>query len=287
MKKIGSILAFILGLTYTIFAIVFDSPPVGTSQKTDKSLIDGHKEQPQLASTEIEMIPIQNEVSPVMKKSNQGSGGLQQSKLEYRAKQVLVRSDDKSSKKALPNGSNIIGKLLSAIDSRDLTSQVKVLLPYGANFKGEQFIEKNSMLIGKANYSGKGERIYLTFDKSISPTGEEKPIMAIALDSADYSNGVIGEVHSETGIRIAGTLGLTMVSSMTDVLTEKTAHGDFGATTPKPTMRNAVFQGVSKVTDMEAARHADAMAQTPPYITLEAGTDLIISLTSAFGGENE
>lgn len=240
-----------------------------------------------MTSTEVEMIPIQNEIPPDIKKSNNVSGGFQKKKLEYRAKQVLVRSDDKSSKKALPNGSNIIGKLLSAIDSRDLTSQVKVLLPYGANFKGEQFIEKNSMLIGKAHYSGKGERIYLSFDKAISPTGEEKQIMAMALDSSDYSNGIIGDVHSETGIRIAGTLGLTMVSSMTDVLTDKTAHGDFGATTPKPTMKNAVFQGVSKVSEMEAARHAEAMAQTPPYITLEAGTDIIISLTSAFGGENE
>lgn len=276
-----------MGLTYTIFAIVFDSPPAGTSQKTDKSLIDSNKEQPQLTTAEVEMIPIQNEVPPDIKKSNNVSSGLQPKKLEYRAKQVLVRSDDKASKKMLPNGSNIIGKLLSAIDSRDLTSQVKVLLPYGASFKGELFIEKNSMLIGKANYSGKGERIYLSFDKAIGPSGEEKQITAMALDSSDYSNGIIGEVHSETGIRIAGTLGLTMVSSMTDVLTDKTAHGDFGATTPKPTIRNAVFQGVSKVSEMEAARHAQAMAQTPPYITLEAGTDVIISLTSAFGDENE
>lgn len=274
-------------MTYAIFAIVFDAPPEGTSRKTDKSIVGGREDKLQSPRSPDEMVPVQENVPNLSRNSNNPARVTDQKKLEYRAKQVLVRSDDKSLKRNLPNGSNIIGKLLSAIDSRDLESFVKVLLPYGANFKGEQFIEKNSMLIGKAHYSGKGERIYLNFDKAISPSGEEKQITAMALDSSDYSNGIIGEVHSETGIRIAGTLGLTMVSSMTDVLTEKTAHGESGVITPKATMKNAVYQGVSKVSEMEAARHAEAMAQTPPYITLESGTDLIISLTSAFGGENE
>lgn len=274
-------------MTYAIFAIVFDTPPEGTSGKTDKSIIGSREEKHLSSKSRDEMVPIQEEIPNSSRISSNPTRITDQKKLEYRAKQVLIRSDDKSLKKNLPNGSNIIGKLLSAIDSRDLNSFVKVLLPYGANLKGEQFIEKNSMLIGKAHYSGKGERIYLNFDKAISPSGEERQITAMALDSSDYSNGIIGEVHSETGIRIAGTLGLTMVSSMTDVLTEKTAHGESGVITPKATMKNAVYQGVSKVSELEAARHTEAMVQTPPYITLESGTDLIISLTSAFGGENE
>ncbi len=87
-------------------------------------------------------------------------------------------------------------------------------------------------------------------------------------------------------MRIAGTLGLTMVSSMSDVLTEKTTHGESGVTTPKANMKNAVFQGVSKVSEMEASRQAEAMAQTPPYITLDAGIDLIVTLGALYGADD-
>jgi hypothetical protein len=283
----AGVLGLILSLIYTSFALFFNSPKVGISKKTDKSIFGTQQVQFDSDTYQTEIVPIQNNLPKDSFKSNNSPGTFMQSKIEYRAKQVLLRSDDKSFKKILPNGSNIIGKLLSAIDSRDLNSQVKVLLPYGASFKGEQFIEKNSMLIGKANYTGKGERIFITFDKSVSPSGDEKQIKASALDSSDYAFGIIGKAHSETGMRIAGTLGLTMVSSMTDVLTEKTVQSESGVVTPKSTMKNAIFQGVSDVSEMEAGRHAEAMAQTPPYVTLDSGIDLIISLSSAYGDDSE
>lgn len=276
------------GLTFAGFHLVFDQPPVGTSKKVDKKIIsDGIAVKTEKPNQQSGNVPVHEASSLNSNKKAVNRSTSNSIKLSYRAKQVLERTDAKESKKGLPTGSNIIGKLLSAIDSRDLNGPIKVLLPYGASFKGEQFIEKNSLLIGKASYSGKGDRIFLSFDKAIMPSGEEKSIMATALDSEDYSNGLIGEVHSETTMRVAGTLGLTMISSMSDVLTEKTAHGEFGSTTPNATMKNAVLQGVSKVSELEAGRQAEAMAQTPPYITLEAGADLIISLNSSFGLENE
>jgi type IV secretory pathway VirB10-like protein len=207
--------------------------------------------------------------------------------LVFRAKQVLERDNGKSGKKALPTGSNLIGKLLTTIDSRDLSSPIKVLIPYGGKFQGEEFIEKNTVFIGKASYSGKGERVFISFDRAILPSGQEKSITASALDSSDYSNGIVGDVHSETGMRIAGSLGLTMVSSMSDVLTEKTAHGESGVVIPKANIRNAAFQGVSKISAMEASRQAETIAQTPPYITLDAGIDLIVTLGAIYGAENE
>lgn len=275
-------------LLFSGFQFAFDQPPAGISKKVDKKIINNEvaakSDLPAQSSSNVPVLEASNLNSSEKVLARNSSRPI---KLSYRAKQVLVRTDAKDSKKGLPTGSNIIGKLLSAIDSRDLNGPIKVLLPYGASFKGEQFIEKNSLLIGRASYSGKGERIFLSFDKAITPSGEEKSIMATAIDSADYANGLIGEVHSETTMRVAGTLGLTMISSMSDVLTEKTAHGEFGSTTPNATMKNAVLQGVSKVSEMEAGRQAEAMAQTPPYVTLEAGADLIISLNSSFGLENE
>lgn len=261
---------------------------VGTSRKSDKSIFSEQKKPASVSEPHQEASTFQaqeptNLPQPPAKTVNHSG----QSKLAFRAKQVLERDNGKEGKKALPTGSNLIGKLLTAIDSRDLSSPIKVLLPYGGKFQSEQFIEKNTILLGKANYSGKGERIFISFDRAILPSGQERSITASALDSSDYSNGIVGDVHSETGMRIAGSLGLTMVSSMSDVLTEKTAHGESGVVIPKANMRNAAFQGISKVSSIEASRQAETIAQTPPYITLDAGIDLIITLGAFYGTENE
>lgn len=258
------------------------------SKKSERSIVSENDK------TTLATLPIQeastfqaqelaNESTPTKQRSTQYSG---QSKLVFRAKQVLERTDGKNSKK-IPTGSNLIGKLLTALDSRDPSSVVKVLLPYGGKFQNEELIEKNTVLMGKATFSGKGERVFITFDRAISQSGQERSIVATALDSSDYSNGVIGDVHSETGMRVTGTLGLTMVASMADVLTEKTAYGESGVVVAKANMKNAGLQGVSKVSEMEASRQMETIAQTQPYITLDAGTDLIVTLGAFYGAENE
>lgn len=274
-----------LSFFYLVFAIFFDSSIKGTSGKSNIQLQNKENEQYQFVNSRHQSTKVINTKTEHSRSTRKSLQGIQQKPLEYRAKQVLIRAENNNDKRKLPIGSNIIGKLLSSIDSRDLMSQIKVLLPYGAKFNGEQLIPKNSMLIGKANYTGNGERIFISFDRLVTPSGDETKIMANALDSSDYANGIIGDVHSESGIRIAGTLGLTMISTMADVLTEKYSHGDLGVVTPKSTIKNSVYQGVSKVTEMEATRQAEEMAKVTPFIILNAGKELIISLTSSFIGE--
>lgn len=256
------------------------------SQKTDKAIIKKDREiSESLAKLKGENFTVPESQKTATQKTSKGHG-ISANLIQYRAKQVISR-DDSGKKSQMPTGANFIGKLLTAVDSRDLNSLIKVLLPYGMKFKGEEFLEKDSILIGKASYSGKGDRFFLTFDRAILPSGDEKTISGYALDTSDYSNGVVGEYHSESGVRIASTLGLTLVSGMADVLTEKTiSGGGFGSTsvvTTNSTIKNAGIHGISKVTEMEASRQGEALAQTPPYVTLEAGKDLIITLTGAYG----
>ena len=71
-----------------------------------------------------------------------------------------------------------------------------------------------------------------------------------------------------------------MVSGMTEVLTEKKALGDKGVVTPKATMKNAIYHGISKVSEMEAARQAQELSAERAYVTIEAGSDVIVSLIS-------
>lgn len=204
--------------------------------------------------------------------------------LKYQAAQVILRSgplgaNGRPNIRKSSRAINAIARLLTPLDTRDLNAMVEVILPYGAKINGEEFLEKNAILQGQTSYSGDGQRIYLNFHKAITSDGQEIPIIGQAMDSKDYRRGILGEVHSERGVRVASTLGLTMLSGMTEVMTEKMALGQVTEVTPKSTFKNALFNGTSKVADREAGRQAEEMAQTPSYVTVDMGRDLIVNLS--------
>lgn len=205
-------------------------------------------------------------------------------KIRYAAKQVIDRHVE-SSARYMPAGSNLIGKLLTAIDTRDQSQMIKVLLPYGGVYQGSRRIERNSMLMGTAQYGGKGEKVFLRLNKMIDPDGNEYSIQAQALSSKDYSSGLIGEVHSNMDSRMVAAVGLSMLSAGSDVLIEREALGESFSATPKSNMKNAALAGVSRATQMEAERRASNLSSEEPYVTVEAGVELIVSLTESFKGE--
>lgn len=212
-----------------------------------------------------------------------GGAGLN---VNYRAKQVLVSEGAFDPARTVPMGTNLIGKTLTTIDTRQADQLVKVLLPYGGRFQGGGEIPKNSIIFGQVSYGGKGKKVFVKFGKGTLPSGEEFSLEAQALSSGDYSPGISGRFHGNTDLRIASTLGLTMVAGMSDVLTEKESLGgsalQSGAVTPKATMKNALYHGVSEVAKSEAQRQAEAVGEEQEYVTVDAGTDLIVSLTKAY-----
>ena len=207
-------------------------------------------------------------------------------KINYRAKQVLVSEGAFDPARTIPMGTNIIGRTLTTIDTRQAEQLVKVLLPYGGRFQGGGEIPKNSVVFGQVSYGGKGKKVFIKFGKGTFPGGQEFPLEAQALSSSDYSPGISGSFHGNADVRIASTLGLTMVAGMSDVLTEKESLGgsalQSGAVTPKATMKNALYHGVSEVANAEAQRQAEAIGDEQEYVTVDAGTDIIVSLTKAY-----
>lgn len=207
-------------------------------------------------------------------------------KINYRAKQVLVSEGAFDPARTIPMGTNIIGRTLTTIDTRQADQLVKVLLPYGGHFQGGGEIPKNSIVFGQVSYGGKGKKVFIKFGKGTLPGGQEFPLEAQALSSSDYSPGISGSFHGNSDLRIASTLGLTMVAGMSDVLTEKESLGgsalQSGAVTPKATMKNALYHGVSEVAKAEAQRQAEAIGDEQEYVTVDAGTDIIVSLTKAY-----
>lgn len=203
-------------------------------------------------------------------------------KIKYKAPQVILRQEDPSEKDKIPLGSNAIGKLLTSIDTRNSNQLYKVLMIYGMDFQGKVSIPKGSIIFGSASYDGQGEKVFMTFSKGVTPEGKEFAIKAQALSSKDYSPGIVAQTHGHPMGKMAPILGLSMVSEMANVLTSKRAIGRFGATVTRPSIKNAVMAGVSKATDMEAKRRSNEIAQEPPYATVDAGTDLIVSLTEGW-----
>lgn len=207
-------------------------------------------------------------------------------KVNFKAQQVLVSEGAFDPARTLPMGTNLIGKTLTTIDTRFSDQLVKVLLPYGGRAKSGGELPKNSILFGQISYNGKGEKVSIKFSKGIFPSGEEFQVEAQALNPGDYSPGVAGHFHGNADMRIASTLGLTMVAGMSDVLTEKESIGgsalQSGAVTPKSNMKNAMYHGFSQVAQSEANRQAEAIGGEEEYVSVSAGTDLIVSLTKAY-----
>ncbi len=206
--------------------------------------------------------------------------------ITYKATQVIQRKDPTTGVNGLPIGTNIIGKLLTTLDTREKTQIYKVLLPYGGKGKADVELPENTILFGNISYSGKGDKVFLTFSKALLPDGSEKKIKAQALGSKDYAPGIMGEFHGKSAERISATLGLAMVSAMSETLTEKESLGNQSeAVAPKATLKNAGLQGLKKVSEMESQRQAANLAAEPEYVTVDAGKEIIVSLLETYYGE--
>lgn len=205
---------------------------------------------------------------------------LKRPRINYNARQVLSLNNQKGGNR-LPIGINVIGKLLTSIDSRTKNQIVKVIIPYGGKHKGSgNSLPANTILFGGINYSGKGEKVEINFHKGLLPNGEEFQIQAHALDSKDYSVGISGDVHGSSIGRNAAVLGLTMVGSMTETLVKKEALGQGFKVTPKASLKNGFYNGISDIANMEANRKAKSINNEQNYVLVEAGHDLIISITN-------
>ncbi len=205
--------------------------------------------------------------------------------IKYKAPQVIRRKVSEGGVMGLPLGTHIKGRLLTAIDTRETTQLYKVLLPEGGQDKNGSFIPRNSILFGTVRYPGQGKKVFMEFTKILLPNGREGKIHAQALHPKDQSPGLVGDFHGQAMKKIASTLGLGVLSTMTETLTKKEFHGQGAHLTPRATARNAFYQGVSKASQMEAQRRANHMGKQPEYVTLPAGQKIIVNLLTTYYGE--
>jgi hypothetical protein len=200
--------------------------------------------------------------------------------IRYLAPQVL--GSNSKGPKAIRSGSKLIGRLLRPVDTR-AQSLVTVGLPQGGEASGI-VIDPGSTLIGTYSYSGNGDKVYFTFSRIDSPDGDSRRISAQALDASDYTSGVPGEEFTGNGVKVASTIGLTMFSGMTNTLTDRESLGNtFNGVQAKPSMKNALLQGLSQASQDQASRTASSIGQEKDYVIIQEGKEMIIELSEDFG----
>ena len=283
-KMFFGVMILILGIGVSV---VFLSNTGG-----DSSVVVNATEPIKAGNLEVASIPVSQKISELLQASEQrvpAPKPLQAKptpkrtvKIKYRAPQVIERQDSFTSK--LPIGANLVGKLLTSIDTRESEQLYKVLLPYGGKGK-HGGIPKNTVLFGTVNYPNKGRKVFMQFSKALLPNGQEVELKAQALNAKDYSPGLEGKLHSGTTARVAATLGLTMVSAFTDTLTERQVLSSEGQATPKATVKDAMYQGIAKASEAEAQRQAAELGNVQAYVTVPAEREIIVNLLETYRSE--
>lgn len=273
----GSLVLLLAGL-----GAVF-SPPKDTTfytQSTSPPLDDDAKEAP-TGSVPSEVQGIFNGGTQQLAEERKREAALRKNavRIKYFAPQIIGVAS--KGPKAIKTGAKLLGFLLTSIDTRE-PSLVSVLLPRGGVSDSGIEIPKDSVLMGNFAYRGGGEKVQISFARLDTPDGDSIKISAIGLDVADYTAGVRGKVFSDNSVKLASSLGLTMAASMTDVLTEREALSQFGYAEAKPTMKNALLQGISGAAKEQAGRTAEEINSKQDYVVIPKGNEVIVQLTEDF-----
>lgn len=196
--------------------------------------------------------------------------------IKYWAPQIV--GENEHGRKVIRSGSKLIGILKNPIDTRAQTL-VRVLISRGGE-SGSVEIEAGSVLVGQYNYNGDGDKVLITFSRLDPPDGgEPKKISAVGLDAGNFTAGIQGEEFTGQGMKVAASIGLSMFSGITNTLTERESLGNSqGNPTAKPTMKNALLQGLSKASQDQTGRMASGIEQERSYVIVPEGKEIIVEL---------
>lgn len=176
------------------------------------------------------------------------------------------------------SGVKFLAKLLDPIDTR-FKDPVRIEVTKSLKIDGEVVIEKGSELLGHFSET-RNDRVRVNLNRLILASGEEVAVSAVALDPKDYRVGLFGEKSSLKTKKILTSIGLRMLSGMSDVLIERESLGVNAMATPKSTVQNALLNGAREVSQGEANRIGSEVQNEKDYIIIPEGKMMIIELKS-------
>lgn len=273
----------LLVLTTFIFSTREDSSFLGRTDKTltknddkkDTTTLNGKTFTPQVSK-------VLGSNTVTAQKSKASQNPRMNLKINFKAQQVITRDNTGDPTRSIPMGTNMIGKTLTAIDTRESSQIIKVLLPYGGRSKFGVEIGKGTILFGHVSYSGRGRKVSITINKGLTPDEREFDIEAHVLDPSNYSVGLVGEVNSQSDVRVLSAMGLSVASGAMDIMMERETMNGLGQTAPRATLGNATLKGLSESAQDESTRQAEKFKDSEDFITIPAGSDVIVSLTKSY-----
>jgi len=149
-----------------------------------------------------------------------------------------------------PPGSEVMAILASA----GANGTVKVRLTEDLILNGDIYASKNSVLIGNGQSSE--DRLYIKFNRLVSPEGRSRKIVAEAFDLKDRERGLSGKKVSDQVFKIAASSALIFLGGVADSLQESTS-GPFGS--GRRSLRDAALSGIAQATTEHGRRYLDSL----------------------------
>lgn len=222
------------------------------------------QEKPQVDG-KMEIPVIQNEDrSTIRERSGSDSGKTRKSTDKIKSIDLRVMADP-------PPGAEVSAVLVSG----GANGTVKVKTTKDLILNDETYAQAGSLLIG--NGSSTDRRLYVTFNKLVSPEGKVKKILAQAYDFKDRIRGLKGKKVSDQVFKIAASSALIFLSGLSESLQETQAAGSL--TGQRRSLRDAALGGVAQASSEHGRKMLDDM-NSENQIEVQTETELVVIFDS-------
>ncbi len=185
-----------------------------------------------------------------------------------------VHSDFSNAK--LPVGKLLYGKILNRLVVGPDGSPVLIVLD------SDQGQFSNLRVIGTARQSGTEGRVSLELTRLLYPSGKSIPLQGIGLDMAG-SYGIEAQIFSSKALQVAGAMASSFIAGAAASQQEENVNA-LGFTTPKPTGRNAILQGVAQTAADQSKRLIEEATSEKPILVIETQESIAILLQDEHAG---
>lgn len=224
-------------------------------------------EKPQTDS-KMEIPAIQNEMKKDYRPGNDGGMG----GAKRRPQVDKIKSIDLRTMNGPPPGSEVHAIFVSG----GANGTVKVKLTEDLALNNDTYAHSGSTLIGTG--SSTEQRLFVVFNRLVSPEGKSSKILAQAYDFKDRIRGIKGKKVSDQIFKIAGSSALIFLSGLSESLQDTSGSNPFLGQQRK-SMRDAALGGVAQASSEHGRRMLDEM-NNDTQIEVQKETELIVIFES-------
>ncbi len=168
----------------------------------------------------------------------------------------------------IPTGKLLYGKTLTRLVVGPDGSPILIVLDSG------QGALSDLKLMGLARQAGTEGRLTLEFNKLLLRTGKAVGIQSTGLDTSG-AYGLEAQVFSGKAVAVAGAMASSFISGF--AASQQTQNTNaLGFSTPQPTGRNALLQGVAQTAADQGKRLIEEATAEKPILVVESQTALTV-----------